>query len=112
MTRYDIYMEKLRDNGQDIKKTASEDIYKNIVDIKRISESIKWEGPSYDQFKKQFNQKMQSIEYIPFVIEAYGNFMIKASGGFDEINDQMYNDLLIEMEKNDKKKIGGEYDGL
>ena len=103
MTRYDIYMEKLRENGLEIKKSASEDIYTNVMEIKRLSNSIRWEGPSYDMFKQVLNKKMESIEYIPSVIEAYGNFMIQASGGYDSINDQMYDDYLRTAEENDNR---------
>jgi hypothetical protein len=96
-------MEMLREHGQAIKKIGMEEIKNNIEEIKKLANEIKWEGPSREKFKEEFNKKMESINYIPTVIEAYGEFMMKASGGYDEINDKMYNDYLSEVNKNSKR---------
>ena len=132
MTKYDIHMDKLKGHGDEIKKTAQNALESNIRDIIRLSNEIAWEGPSHDVFISTFNEIMKNVCYIPSVIGAYGKFMVTASGGFNEINDKMYDDLLKEMDKNDKRfsnlktnnvkkiptelvikeKYGGEYDEL
>ncbi len=103
MTRYDIYMDDLRESGDDLKKTATEKIETNINDLKRIANELKWEGPSYDKFMEGFNKKMENISYVSQMIETYGKFMTVASGGYADINDRMYDDYLKEVDKNNKR---------
>ena len=103
MTRYDIHMDNLRDSGEDIKKTAVEKIDADIIELKRLANELKWEGPSYDKFIENFNRKMETVSYVARMIETYGKFMTVASGGYADINDRMYDDYLREVDKNKKR---------
>ncbi len=103
MTKYNIHMEQLREHGKSIKKIGSDEIFNSVNEINRLANDIVWEGPARDKFKEVFEQKMQTINYIPTVIETYGKFMTTASGGYDDINDQMYDEYLREANENDAK---------
>jgi len=109
MARYDIYMDQLNDNGDEIKNIAEKKIDPNIKEITRIANELKWEGPSYDMFINTFNKKMETVRQIPLVVGAYGNFMKKASGGYQDLSDKMYDELQNDKEEHERQRKANKY---
>ena len=103
MTRYDIHMDSLRDNGEEISRIANNQMENDIKEIMRIASEIKWEGPTYDTFKNTFNKKMENVKYIPSVVNVYGSFMMKASGGYQDLSDNMYDEVMEDMAEHERK---------
>ena len=102
MSKYYVRMDELKEHGEEIKKYASDIVDSKVQELIKIGNSINWEGPAHDSFYASFTEKIKKIRYVAAMLEVYGQFMIMASEGYTDINDQIYKSFLDEI--NEKYK--------
>ena len=89
MSRYYVKMDELKERGEEIQTYATDIVDAKIQELIKIGKSLKWEGPAHDRFKESFDEKVKKIRYIAAMLEVYGKFMVMASDGYNEINDEL-----------------------
>ena len=99
MSRYYVRMEDLKEHGEEIKNYATDIVDAKIKELIKLGNELKWEGPAHDRFYESFTEKVKKIRYVAAMLEVYGKFMVMASEGYTDINDQMYKEFMADIKK-------------
>lgn len=89
MARYYVDMDSLKEEGEMIKDYAINTVGAKFEELMVLAKSLNWSGPSSVMFQEMFERKIKKLHNISGMIELFGNFMITASEGFTNVNEEV-----------------------
>ncbi len=102
--KYYVRMDKLKEEGESIRKFAREKIDYKVDHLSKLRRDIGWISPASEDFDYIYKEMVDKLFDLGTVMEKLGSFLEYSSEHYGETNEQVISDWQALMEELDAQR--------
>ena len=103
--RYFVRMDRLKEEGMNLKQFADDSVYQKIEHLKKIKNDMEWNSPAGEAFYEVYDGMINNLYDIGLVLEKLGAFMEFCSEHYGDANKEVMGEWQEVMEEIEQSRL-------
>jgi len=103
--RYFVRMDRLKEEGANLRTFADESVYQKVDHLKKIKTEMEWNSPAGEAFYDVYDSLINNLYDIGLVIEKLGSFMEYCSEHYTDANKEVIGEWVELIDDIERERL-------